>query len=71
VECFAKTQELVTHAQAIAPRCLSPALREESFLTPEPPAWCIEMEKWPYHTSAWKRWLAEKKAGKKVEMPVD
>src|SRR5262249_55247684 len=64
----ANTQELVTRAKAIVPRCLSPAQRKESFLAPEPPAWCIEMEKWPYHTVAWKQWLADRKAGKQVEM---
>jgi WD40 repeat protein len=66
---LANTQELVTHAKASAPRCLSPALRKKSFLPPEPPAWCIEMEKWPYHTPAWKQWLADKRVGKQVEMP--
>jgi hypothetical protein len=27
------------------------------------PALCIEMEKWPYHTPAWKAWLADTRAG--------
>jgi len=61
----------MTHAKAIAPRCLSPARRRESFLPGEPPAWCTEMEKWPHHTAAWKQWLADKKAGKQIPMPAE
>jgi len=68
---FSGTQELVAHAKAIAPRCLSLAERKKFFLDPEPPAWYIEMEKWPYHTPAWKQWLADRKAGKPVEMPTE
>jgi hypothetical protein len=44
--------------------------RKMFFLDPEPPPWCIEMEKWPYHTPARKQWLADRKAGKQVEMPA-
>jgi WD40 repeat protein len=65
----ASTEELVTHAKVIAPRCLRPALRKESFLPPEPPAWCIEMEKWPYHTPAWREWLNETRAGRRRPLP--
>jgi WD40 repeat protein len=67
---FADTQEFVTHAKAIAPRCLSRAQRKESFLPPEPPAWCIEMEKWPYHTAPWKQWLSDTRAGKQPTLPA-
>ena len=35
------------------------------FSRPKPPAWCIEMEKWPYNTPEWKQWLANVRAGKK------
>jgi tetratricopeptide (TPR) repeat protein len=35
------------------PRCLQ--LGERSFSAP--PAWCIELGKWPYETPAWKTWL--------------
>jgi len=45
--------------------------RRSFFLDPEPPAWYIEMEKWPYHTPAWKQWLADRKAGKPVDMPAE
>jgi hypothetical protein len=66
---FANTQEMVTHAKAIAPRCLTPAQRTNFFLPPEPPLWCIEGEKWPYHTRAWKEWLAATRAGKTSPPP--
>jgi hypothetical protein len=26
---------------------------------PEPPLWCIELDKWPYHTNEWKEWLSD------------
>jgi WD40 repeat protein len=51
---FANSEELVAHAQAIVPRCLTVPLRKEIFLPPDPPHWCITLEKWPYHTPAWK-----------------
>ena len=69
-EIFADTQEFVTHAKAAVPRCLTPTRRVvDFFLPPEPPHWCIELEKWPYHTPAWKTWLADKRAGKNPPLP--
>jgi WD domain, G-beta repeat len=61
---FPETQALVSAAKAAVPRCLTPAQRKIFFLPPEPPAWCIEMEKWPYNTPEWKQWLEEKRAGR-------
>jgi hypothetical protein len=53
-----------------APRCLTAEQREASFFLPaEPPAWCIEMAKWPYQTTAWKEWLADERAGKNPGLP--
>jgi WD domain, G-beta repeat len=69
-EIFAKTQELVSQAKAVVPRCLIPVQRNAFSLPPEPPLWCIEQEKWPYHTDAWKRWLSEIRAGKTRRYPV-
>ena len=63
-DVFPDTQALVSRAKAIVPRCLTPAQRKDFFLLPEPPAWCIESEKWPYDTPDWKQWLADKRAGK-------
>jgi hypothetical protein len=66
---FANTQEMVTNAKTATARCLTPAQRTDFFLPPEPPPWCIEGEKWPYHTRAWKEWLAAKRAGKTSPLP--
>jgi len=70
-QIFPNTQEFVSEAKEAAPRCLTVAQRRSFFLDPEPPAWCIEMEKWPYHTPAWKQWLADRRAGKQVELPAE
>jgi WD40 repeat protein len=61
---FANTQELVSYAKATVPRCLTDAQRTASFLLPDPPRWCIELEKWPYDTGAWKQWGNDTRAGK-------
>jgi WD40 repeat protein len=45
---FQSTQELTDHARRVVPRALTREQRETSFLDPEPPKWCAEMEKWPY-----------------------
>jgi WD40 repeat protein len=68
---FPTTQDLIDDAKRVVPRCLTRARRETAFLDPEPPAWCIEMEKWPYHTPAWKQWLADTRAGKKPPLPAE
>jgi hypothetical protein len=52
------------------PRCLTPGQRNEFFLPPEPPRWCIELEKWPYHTPEWKQWLSNTRAGKQAPLPA-
>ena len=46
------------------------AERKVFFLPPEPPAWCVEMAKWPYGTPAWKQWLADKRAGRNPPLPA-
>ncbi len=65
-----KPQALVEHAKAAVPRCLTSAQHKAFYLPPEPPAWCIELEKWPYNTAEWKRWLADLRAGKKPPLPI-
>jgi WD40 repeat protein len=69
-EIFPNIETYVTYAQQATPRCLSQPLRKQFFLPPEPPAWCIEMKKWPYHTSEWSRWLAETRVGKNPPLPT-
>jgi DNA-binding beta-propeller fold protein YncE len=59
----------IDDARNIVPRCLTRARREQVFLDPEPPAWCIEMEKWPYHTQDWKDWLKFKRADANPPLP--
>jgi WD40 repeat protein len=68
---FPDTQALVSQAEKDVPRCLTTARRRTFFLPSEPPTWCIEMEKWPYNTPAWKQWLAEKRAGKNPPLPAE
>jgi WD40 repeat protein len=63
-------QALMAEAKATVPRCLTLAQRKAFFLRPDPPAWCIEMEKWPYDTPEWKQWLADKRAGKNSPLPA-
>jgi WD40 repeat protein len=69
-DVFANTQELVSHAKAAVPRCLTPPQRKAFFLPPEPPLWCIELEKWPYNTDEWKQWLSDTRAGKNPSLPA-
>ena len=68
-EIFPTTQTLVDHAKEGVPRCLTQQRREEAFLDPAPEAWCIEMEKWPYHTQDWKDWLKFKRANANPPVP--
>jgi hypothetical protein len=61
---------LVSHVKAAVPRCLTAAQRSAFFLPPDPPLWCVEQEKWPYHTDAWKQWLSDTRAGKNPPLPA-
>ena len=54
------TQDRIDHAKRTVARCLTPQERKKFYLPPEPPAWCIEMEKWPYHTIFWKTKMLRK-----------
>ena len=49
-DIFPDAQVLASRARADVPRCLTLAQRKAFFLPPEPPAWCVEIEKWPYNT---------------------
>ena len=62
-------QALVDRAKEVAPRCLTQRERENVFIDREPPAWCIEKEKWPYHTAVWKEWLRDKRTGASPSLP--
>jgi WD40 repeat protein len=47
-QIFPTTQSLVDYAKKVVPRALTREQRDAFFLDPEPPAWHIEQEKWPY-----------------------
>jgi WD40 repeat protein len=66
---FPATQDLVDAAKNAVPRCLKREQRTQAFLSPEPPAWCIEMEKWPYQSQDWKDWLKFKRANANPPRP--
>jgi tetratricopeptide (TPR) repeat protein len=59
----------VDDAKQIVPRCLTRARREAAFLDAAPPAWCIDMAKWPYHTLVWKAWLKGRANESALPMP--
>jgi WD40 repeat protein len=67
---IAPLQDFLDAARAYVPWCIAPARRHDFYLPDEPPAWCIELGKKPYDSPAWKRWLAEKKAGRMTPMPT-
>ncbi|WP_419908443.1 WD40 repeat domain-containing protein [Hoeflea sp.] len=50
-------------------RCLTILQRRAHSLPDDPPRWCIEQSKWPYHTAAWKEWLSAKDAGLSPDYP--
>ncbi len=50
-------------------RCLTREQRLRGSLDPEPPSWCIELEKWPNDTQDWKDWLRFKRANANPPMP--
>jgi hypothetical protein len=66
---FDSAKDLIGYAKSAIPRCLTREQREAAFLNPEPPAWCIDMAKWPYQTEEWKSWLAQVKAGQSPPLP--
>ena len=68
---FPTTESLIEYSKRAVPRCLTRNQREEGFLDPQPPVWCIEMKKPPYNTTAWSLWLVDKTAGKNPPLPPE
>jgi WD40 repeat protein len=66
---FPTAQKLVDYVKSVIPRCLSPQQRMDFFLDAEPPAWCVTLEKWPYHTQDWKEWLNYRRNGLNPPLP--
>jgi WD40 repeat protein len=53
-------QSLIEQAKHVVPRCLSINEREEIWLDPTPPGWCIDLGKYPYDSEQWRAWRAGK-----------
>ncbi len=83
VPIFDDVQATVEYFKQRITRCLTQRERQEAFLEPEPPHWCItghnrEREsdpakwqgKWPYDTTEWKAWLVDLRQGTKSAMPT-
>jgi WD domain, G-beta repeat len=68
-QVFPSTQDLVDDAEKVVPRCLTRQQRDDAFLDGAPPAWCIEMEKWPYQAQDWKDWLTYTRANERPPLP--
>ena len=68
---FIDSRALMSAAKSAVPRGLTTAQRKAFFLPLEPPAWCVEMTKWPYDTPEWKQWLNDKRAGKNPLLPTE
>jgi WD40 repeat protein len=66
----ASPEELVDAAKREIPRCLTDVQRQKFGLAAAPPAWCIELEKWPYQAQDWKLWLRYKQAGLTPPLPT-
>jgi WD40 repeat protein len=67
---FSRTEDTVAAARKAVARCLTPQERKAAFIDPEPPDWCIEMDKVPYNTEEWKFWLAQRRAGHTPALPL-
>jgi WD40 repeat protein len=63
------TQALIDRAKADTARCLTVREREAAFLPSAPPAWCIELAKWPYRSADWMEWLKVRRHDPDVPLP--
>jgi len=69
-DVFPDTQALVSAAKAAVPRCLTLAQRKAFYLSPDPPAWCVEKAKWPFNTAEWEQWLRDLQDGENPPLPA-
>ena len=69
-QVFSNTSELIDDSRKIISRCLTREQRKSAFLDLEPPEWCIELSKWPYHTDDWRLWLKHKRSNLDPPLPV-
>jgi hypothetical protein len=63
-------ERLLAHARRMVARCLTVEQRQKLALDPEPPRWCVELDKWPFDGARWKGWLTEKRAGRAAAQPT-
>jgi WD40 repeat protein len=68
---FPTVQGLVDYAKDILPQCLDESERKRFFLNPEPPEWCIDMGKWPYHLPESKARLEARDSPEKTPFTKD
>jgi hypothetical protein len=66
---FSNNMDLIRETRSIVTRCLTRQQRVRFNLAPEPPAWCIELKKWPYAMPEWRSWLDRVNRGEKVDLP--
>jgi tetratricopeptide (TPR) repeat protein len=61
--------DLIADLRPAVPRCLTTAERSSLNLSSMPPAWCFDMDKWPYGSRAWKIWRAHKDDSEAPPLP--
>lgn len=66
---FNTTQALIDRVKQVASRCLTPKERVAAGLGLEPPHWCVELSKWPYHTPEWTQWLSDSRSHRNARLP--
>ena len=69
-QVFKSTDASVDFARTSVARALTREQLQAAFHDVVPPEWYVESKKWPYDTEEWQSWLAAKKAGGNVEVPV-
>ena len=68
---FLTTQALIADSKKLIPRCLTISQRVKYFLEPQPPDWCIELDKWPFQSQEWKNWLRYSQSGIRRPLPSE
>ena len=70
VPLFASYHDLLARARTLLTHCLNSEERTDLGLDPVPPRWCIEQQKYPYGTSAWREWLKMTDKGQTAPLPT-
>jgi tetratricopeptide (TPR) repeat protein len=64
-----RSGERLNDLRAALPRCLRPNERTELNLAPDPPDWCLAMDKWPNAGRAWRIWQQHRNDKTKPPQP--